>query len=87
MSIAIFGSNEAERHVCKYTMIGRKCNDNSDNMHLTVYSVPSICQPIALNVVPDNYDRFPHVVGLGLVDDVPSDSPLEIGLLIGSDHY
>ena len=86
MSIATFGSSEAERRVCKYTTIRLKCKDNSD-MHLTVYSVPSICQPITPNAVPDNYDRFPHLVGLELADDVPSDSPLEIGLLIGSDHY
>ena len=67
MSTATFGSSEAERRVCKYTTIGLKYKDNSD-MHLTVYSVPSICQPITPNAVPDRYDCFPHLVGLELAD-------------------
>ena len=60
MSITTFGSIEAERCVCKYAMIGLKCKDNSEK-HLTVYSVPLICQPISPNVVPDSYDCFPRL--------------------------
>lgn len=86
MSIVTFGSSEAERRVCKYMTIGLRCKDNS-TMHLTAFSVSTICQPIAPYTVADCRDRFPHLLGLELADNVYTSSPLEVGFLIGSDHY
>ena len=56
-------------------------------IHLTVFSVPTICQPIAPCFIADCLDCFPHLAGLELADDVCTSSPLEIALPIGSDHH
>ena len=85
MLIVTFGSSEAKRQVCNYMRVGLRCRDDS-MIHLTVFSVPTICQLIAPRFVADCH-RFPHLAGLELADDVCTDSPLEIALLIGSDHY
>ena len=85
MSIVTFGSSEAERCVCKYMTIGLRCKDNS-TMHLAVF-FPMIYQLITPYAMYDHHDRFPHLVGLDLADNAYTSSPLEVGLLIGSDHY
>ena len=86
MSIVTFGSSEAQRRVCEYMRVGLKCRDDS-MMYLTVFPVPTICQPIVPHSVADCHDRFPHLAGLELADDICTRSPLGIALLIGSDHY
>ena len=69
ISIATFGSSEAERRVCKHMTVGVKCKDNS-TVNLNVFSIPTICQPIASHTMEDNMDCFPHLVGLDLADNV-----------------
>ena len=86
MSIVSFGSSEAERRVCKYMTVGLRYKDNS-TMHLAVFSVPTICQPIAPYAMYDHHDHFPHLVGLDLANNAYTSPPLEVGLLIRSDHY
>ena len=86
LSIVTFGSSEAKRRVCKYMTIALQCKDGSSRQ-LTVFSVPMICQPLAPSSMSEHLHRFPHLTGLELADDLSSDSPHEVGLLIGSDHY
>ena len=88
MSIVTFSSNKAKRRVCNYMYmkVGLRCRDDS-TIHLTVFAVPTICQPISPSSVADCRDCFPHLAGLDLADYVCTGSLLEIALLIGSDHY
>lgn len=86
MSIVTFGSSEAKRQVCNYMRVGLRCRDDS-MIHLTVFSVSTICQPITPCSVADYRDRLPYLAGLELADNMCTGSPLEIALLIGSDHY
>ena len=86
MSIATFGSSEAEKRVCKQVTVGLRCKDD-DVIHLTVFSIPTICQPIAPYAMDQHRDCYPHLTGLELADNVYTRSPLEVGLLVGSDHY
>ena len=74
MSIVTFGSNAAQRRVCKHLEVGLRFKDNSAT-RLTVFSIPTICQPIAPYAIGDHRNRFPHLVGLELADN---------GLAIGS---
>ena len=86
MSIATFGLSEAEKCVCKQVTVGLRCKDD-DVIHLTVFSIPTICEPIAPYAMDQDRDCYPHLTGLELADNVYTHPPLEVGLLVGSDHY
>ena len=86
MSIVTFGSSEVRRCTCKNMTIALRCKDDSI-VQLTVFAVPMICQPIASSSVFNHLDRFPHLDGLELAEDASANSPLDVGLLIGSDYY
>ncbi len=56
-------------------------------MPLSLYVVPTICEPLVGQPVSACIEHHPHLVGLELADCSASDSALPVDVLIGSDYY
>ena len=56
-------------------------------MSLTLYVMPTICEPLSRQPLSLCVDKYPHLRGLELADSVKSESNMSIDVLIGSDHY
>ena len=86
MSILTFGSTHGEPIVCDYMKMGLKTKIGETQL-LTLYSVPTICEPISSHCISQSQAAFPHLMGLDLADNVDGKAPLQVDVLIGSDQY
>ena len=81
-----FGANEEHSQVCKLIRLSLALKGGRTK-HLTLFTVPLICEPLACQPVSFCQENFNHLAGLDLADPSDGWSPLAIDILIGSDQY
>ena len=86
LSIATFGSNKSNTKVCPIVDVGLHLR-GYPSMMLSVYVVPTICEPLVSQPIAACVKQHPHLLGLELADCSSTDSSMPIDMLIGSDYY
>ena len=86
LSIATFGSAKGSTKVCPIVSVGM-CLRGYPSMSLTLYVMPTICEPLVGQPVSACAKQYPHLLGLELADSSNSGSRMPIDVLIGSDYY
>ena len=86
MTIMTFGSTEERPQTCQFVTVGLALNGGRTK-HLTLVTVPLICEPLNCQPVSFSQENFEHLAGLNLADSSDGRSRLEIDILIGSDRY
>ena len=86
LSIATFGSNEGSTRVCPVVDISL-CLRGYPSMLLSVYVVPTICEPLVRQSVSACANQFPHLLGLELADVQSTGLSMSVDMLVGSDYY
>ena len=86
MTIMTFGSREGQLHTCKNVTLTLALKDGLEK-HLSLLAVPSICQPLSYQPILLCQEKYEHLTGLHLADHSDGNSPLQIDILIGCDHY
>ena len=84
--IMTFGASEEHPQVCKLVRLSLALKGGRTK-HLTLFTVPFICEPLACQPVSFCQENFDHLAGLDLADPSDGRSPLAIDILIGSDQY
>ena len=86
MSIMTFGSAEETPQLCKFVKVGVILREGG-TQSLTLFAVPSICEPLASPPIAFCWDNFEHLSGLDLASSSDGRSRLEVDILIGSVRY
>ena len=86
LSIATFGAEKEQSRVCPVVSVGI-CLRERSTMTLSLYVVPSICEPIACQPVDTCVTADEHLMCLDLADPTDGTSQLPVDLLIGCDYY
>ena len=86
LSIATFGSYRSSMKVCPIVNVGI-CLGGYPSMSLSLYVMPTICEPLVGQPIAACIGQHPHLLGLGLADFSSSESSLPVDVLIGSDYY
>ena len=86
LSIATFGSDRGCSRVCPVVTVGL-CLRGYPSMPLSLYVMPTICEPLVGQPILACIAQHPHLTGLELADSSGDGSPLPVDLLIGSDYY
>lgn len=86
MSILTFGSNQENSQVHKFVKVGLT-QRNGESQQLTLFAIPTICEPLASQPIAFCQNSYKHLSGLDLADSSDGQSHLEVNILIGSDHY
>lgn len=81
-----FGATQCCDRSCEYVRVGLKLR-SGQVMIVTLFSVPTICEPLTSHSVDDCRKMYHHLNGLELADDPGDDSPFQVDILIGSDCY
>ena len=86
MSIMTFGSSEEKPQVCKFVKIGLtlRCGEAQQ---LTLFTVPTICEPLSSQPISFCQSNYKHLSGLDLADTADGSCRLEVDILVGSDQY
>ena len=63
-----------------------KTHDGPDP-ELTMLTVPYICEPLSIQPISLCPEKYDHLSSLELADASDGNRPMEVDLLIGSDHY
>ena len=72
--------------VCPIVSLGMHLQGHP-SMHLTLYVVPTICEPLVRQPVAACIDQHHHLLGLELADFTTSESSLPVDVLIRSNYY
>ena len=86
LSIATFGSNKGSTKVCPVVNVGL-CLRGYPSMSLSLYVMPTICEPLAGQPISTCVSWYPHLLGLDLADSSSTESSMPVDVLIGSDYY
>ena len=86
MTIMTFGATQGGKRVCEYVQVGFKLKKGQSQI-LTLFSVPTICEPLTCHPLVDCRDAYPHLSGLEFVDEPEDGQELHVDILVGSDHY
>ena len=86
LSIATFGSGKGRVKVCPVVDVGM-CLRGYPSVSLTLYVMPTICEPLVGQPISACAGEYPHLLGLELADSSSNSSTLPIDALIGSDYY
>ena len=86
LSIATFGSNKGSTKVCPIVNVGM-CLKGPSFMSLSLYVIPTICEPLVGQPITACVNQYPHLLGLELADSLSPESSMPVDLLIGSDYY
>ena len=84
--IATFGSGKGRLKVCPVVNVGM-CLRGYPHMSLTLYVMPTTCEPLVGQPISACAGEYPHLSGLELADSSRNSSTLPIDALIGSDYY
>ena len=84
LSIMTFGGASQSPGNHDHVRVGMKLR-SGENMYLTMFTVPSICEPIHGQPPVRFQELYPHLHGLDLADDSEKASPHEVDMLVGSD--
>ena len=86
MTIMTFGAKQGENQNCEYVRVGLELKSGQCWIP-TLFSVPSICEPLAPHSLVDCREMYPHLGGLTFADEPEDVHELDVDILIGSDHY
>ena len=86
LSIATFGSFKGSTKVCPIVGVGMHLK-GYPLMSLSLYVVPTICEPLVGQPVIACVKQHPHLLGLELADFSTTKGSLPIDVLIGADWY
>ena len=88
LSIMTFGATQGSDRSCEYVRVGLRLRSGKDVI-VTLFSVPTICEPLTSHPLVDCRETYPHLTGLELADYPGDDQSqsLHVDILIGSDHY
>ena len=86
LSLMTFGATQGSDRSCEYVSVGLRLRNGKDVI-VTLFSVPTICEPLTSHPLVDCRETYPHLTGLELADDPGDDQSLRVDILIGSDHY
>ena len=86
LSIATFGSRKSNVKVCTIVDVAI-CLKGYPSMTLSLYVMPTICEPLVGQPIAACIEQHPHLAGLDLADFSSSELSLPIDVLIGSDYY
>ena len=81
--IKTFGSDDEELTICEFVKLSLK---SLHDISLNAYAVPVICSTIYNQPVEFAVQRYNHLKGLTLAEDLMQDSHAEINTLLGSDQ-
>ena len=56
-------------------------------MSLSLYVVPTICEPLTEQPIADCIQAYPHLLGQDLADSPSPTNGLPVDLLVGADYY
>ena len=86
LSIATFGSQKEQTKVCPVVDV-RMCLKGYSPMSLSLYVVPTICEPLVNQPITACVQQSKAFSGLDLADNSDGESSLQVDMLIGSDYY
>ncbi len=86
LSIMTFGAGRLSDGSHDCVRVGMKLR-SGENMLMTMFTVPTICEPILGKPIMHYQGQYPHLHGLDLADDTEGTSSCEIDVLVGSDFY
>ena len=86
LSIATFGSDKGSRKVCPIVNVGM-CLRGYPSMSLSLYMIPTICEPLVRQPISACVKQYPHLMGLQLADFSSTELSMPVDVLIGSDFY
>ena len=86
LTIMTIGSKREQTHVCNLVRLGLPTKDEISKQ-LMLFTVPTICEPIAGQPISICCNDFDHLAGLELTDYSDGNESQEIDILIGSDQY
>lgn len=86
LTIMTFGSKREQTRVCNLVRLGLITKDETSKQ-LTLFTIPTICEPIAGQPISICCNDFDHLAGMDLADYSDGDESLEVDILIGSDQY
>ncbi len=86
VSIVTFGSSRGDPTVCPVVRVGMRTRSGRGK-EFTLLTVPQICEPLSSQPITLSMERYDHLSGLELADFSDGETPLEVDVLIGSDHY
>ena len=86
MSIATFGSQNEQTKVCPVVKV-KMCLKGYPPMSLSLYVVPTICEPLVSQPITACVQQSRAFAGLDLADHSEDEGNLQVDLLIGLDYY
>ena len=86
LSIATFGSQKEQSKVCPVVDV-RMCLKGYPPMLLSLYVVPTICEPLVSQPITACVQQSKAFSGLDLADHSDGNGSLQVDMLIGSDYY
>ena len=86
LAIAAFGSKRSGAQTCGIVRVGMTTHHGPD-IELTLLTVPYICEPLSVQPISLCRESFEHLMTLELADNADGSTPMEVDVLIGSDHY
>lgn len=84
--IATFGTSKGRPKVCPVVSVDM-CLKGQDSMSLSLYVMPTICEPLVGQPVSAYIKQQPHLQGLELADSSNTKASMQVDILIGSDYY
>ena len=86
LSIATFGSSREQMKVCAIVNVGM-CLRGYPPMPLSLYVVPTICEPLVSQPIATCIEKISSFKGLEFADRADGSSSLQVDILVGSDYY
>ena len=86
LAIAAFSSRRNVPQMCEVVRVGIKVKSGPD-VELTLYTVPYICEPLSVQPISVCAQSYDHLSCLELADSTVGEIPLDVDVLVGSDHY
>ena len=80
LSIMTFGATQGSDRSCEYVRVGLRLRSGKDVI-VTLFSVPTICEPLTSHPLVDCRETYPHLTGLELADDPGDDQSLRVDIL------
>ena len=86
LTIMTFGSKREQTCVCSLVRLELTTKDGTPKQ-LMLFTVPTICEPIACQPISICCNDFEHLAGMDLADDSDGNESLDVDILIGTDQY
>lgn len=87
LSIATFGAMQEHTQVCPIVSVGIRLREGYPNVLLSLYVVPTICEPILSQPITASVESHDHLLKLELADSADGSSYLPVDILVGCDYY